>query len=310
MRYRIRHLTRYTYDDPVSVCHNVAHLRPRSTPESEVRAHSLTIDPATPIAHRVDYFGNPIACFSIPERHQSMSLEATSEIELRPRPLPDPSQTLPWESVRAGLELRSFGDWLDGAQYLFDTRLATRSEALAAFARPCFPPGRPIFEAALELNRRVKERIEYVPRSTDVDTTAIQALELRRGVCQDLAHVFAASMRSIGLPARYVSGYLRTRPAPGQQLRRGADQSHAWVSVYLGDAGWVDLDPTNDMVVRDEHVLLGWGRDYRDVAPLLGVYLGGSRQTLHVEVDVAPVASDSRAEATAAPPSHPTSNLR
>lgn len=288
-RYRVRHLTRYKYDDPVSVCHNVAHLRPRSTAESHVRSHVMRIDPETRFESRTDYFGNPIACFSIPERHQAMSLEAVSEVEILPRPLPDPPNTIPWERVRAGLEQRAFPDWLDATQFLFDTKLVTRSPDLAAFARPSFAAGKPIFEAALDLNRRIKQQIKYVPRSTDVDTTAIQALELGRGVCQDLAHIFAGSMRSIGLPARYVSGYLRTRPAPGQPIRLGADESHAWVSVYLGDAGWVDLDPTNDLIVRDEHVLLGWGRDYRDVAPLLGIYLGGTNQTLHVEVDVTPV---------------------
>lgn len=288
-RYRVRHLTRYTYDEPVSVCHNVAHLRPRSTAESVVRSHVMRIEPATRFESRTDYFGNPIACFSIPERHQAMSLEAVSEVEILPRPSPDPRDTLPWERVRQGIEQRAFPDWLEAAQFLFDTKLVTRSGDLAAFARPSFAPGRPIFEAALDLNRRIKATIAYVPRSTDVDTTAIQALELRRGVCQDLAHIFAGAMRSIGLPARYVSGYLRTRPAPGQPIRLGSDESHAWVSVYLGNAGWVDLDPTNDLVVRDEHVLLGWGRDYRDVAPLLGIYLGGKNQTLHVEVDVTPI---------------------
>jgi transglutaminase-like putative cysteine protease len=247
------------------------------------------IDPATRFDHRTDYFGNPIACFSIPERHQAMSLEAISEVEVVPRALPEATATLPWERVRQGLEQRSFSDWLEATQFLFDTKLVMRGPELAAFARRSFAAGRPIFEAALDLNRRIKEQIAYVPRSTDVDTTAIQALELRRGVCQDLAHIFAGAMRSIGLPARYVSGYLRTRPAPGQPIRLGADESHAWVSVYLGDAGWVELDPTNDLVVRDEHVLLGWGRDYRDVAPLLGIYLGGRNQSLQVEVDVTPL---------------------
>lgn len=288
-RYRVRHLTRYAYDEPVSVCHNVAHLRPRATEESLVLSHSLRLEPATHVEHRTDYFGNPIACFSIPERHQTMSLEAISEVRVLPRPLPDPEDTLVWERVRQGLEQRAFPDWLDATQFLFDTKLVTRGPELASFARASFLRGRPIFDAAVDLNHRIKRQIEYVPRSTDVDTTAIQALELRRGVCQDLAHIFAGAMRSIGLPARYVSGYLRTRPAPGQPIRLGADESHAWVSVYLGDAGWVDLDPTNDLIVREEHVLLGWGRDYRDVAPLLGIYLGGRNQTLHVEVDVTPL---------------------
>jgi transglutaminase-like putative cysteine protease len=257
--------------------------------ESIVRSYTLRIEPATHVENRTDYFGNPIACFSIPERHQAMSLEAISEVQILPRTLPDPGQTLPWERVREGLRQRAFPDWLEATQFLFDSKLVMRGADLAAFARGSFSPGRPILEAALDLNRRIHEQIAYVPRSTDVETTAIQALELQRGVCQDLAHIFAGAVRSIGLPARYVSGYLRTRPAPGQPIRVGADESHAWVSVYLGDAGWVDLDPTNDLVVREEHVLLGWGRDYRDVAPLLGIYLGGKNQTLHVEVDVTPV---------------------
>lgn len=288
-RYRITHSTTYDYSEPVSLCQNVAHLTPRACPRQAAEGSVLTIapDPAV-IEERVDYFGNPVTYFTIQESHKELTVTVSHTITVGPEAPPDPAETPAWEAVRDRLPHDRSAAWLDAYQFAFDSRYAPAEDRFAGFAAGSFPPGRPILAGALDLTRRIHAGFAYDPRATTLATPVGEVFENRRGVCQDFAHVQLACLRSLGLAARYVSGYISTVPPPGRPRLVGADATHAWVSVFCGDAGWVDLDPTNDQVPGDRHVLLAWGRDYDDVSPLKGVILGGGRHTVRVAVDVRP----------------------
>ena len=289
MRYRITHATNYHYSAPVSLCQNVAHLVPRTCRGQQAEKSVLTItpDPAV-LEDRVDFFGNPVTYFTIQERHREMTVSVSHRVEVKPEPLP-PAHTSPaWEAVRDRLPRDGDPAWLDAYQHCFDSRYVSADPRYAAFAAAWFTPGRPIIEAALDLTRHIHATFVYDPRATNLTTPVAEVFEHRRGVCQDFAHLMLASLRSLGLAAHYVSGYLSTTPPPGKPRLVGADATHAWVSVFCGDAGWVDFDPTNNQIPRDRHVLIGWGRDYEDVSPLKGVILGGGKHTIRVSVDVAP----------------------
>ncbi|HJZ60202.1 MAG TPA: transglutaminase family protein, partial [Gemmataceae bacterium] len=244
-------------------------------------------DPAV-IEERVDYFGNPVSYFTIQEQHRELVVSVSHRVSVRPDPIPRLLATPAWEAVRDRLTRDRGPVWLDAYQFAFDSRDAPADVRFAAYAAPSFPPGRPVLEAALDLTRRIHAEFVYDPRATTLATPVAEVFANRRGVCQDFAHVQLACLRSIGLAARYISGYLSTVPPPGRPRLVGADASHAWVSVFCGDAGWVDLDPTNNQVPGDRHVLIAWGRDYNDVSPLKGVILGGGQHTVKVAVDVTP----------------------
>jgi transglutaminase-like putative cysteine protease len=201
---------------------------------------------------------------------------------------PDPTQTPPWEEVRDQLARDRSPAWLDAFQFTFDSRYVLAAARYADYAANSFTPGRPILEAALDLTRRIHKAFVYDPRATTLATPVAEVFEKRRGVCQDFAHLMLACLRSLGLAVRYVSGYLSTVPPPGKERLVGADATHAWVSVFCGLGGWIDLDPTNDQIPADRHVLLAWGRDYDDVSPLKGVILGGGQHVVKVSVDVLP----------------------
>jgi transglutaminase-like putative cysteine protease len=195
----------------------------------------------------------------------------------------------PWEKVLEQIQSHSTPADLDSLQFCFDSPRSHRSSEAAAFAQKCFSPGRPIVKSVMDLTSLVFEEFQYDPKATTVTTPVSEVLQQRRGVCQDFAHVQIAMLRSLGLAARYVSGYVRTYPKPGQPRLIGVDASHAWLSVYCGDVGWIDVDPTNNKLVGDEYITLGWGRDYGDVTPLKGVFTGGGKHSLDVSVDVAPL---------------------
>ncbi|MDB5309044.1 MAG: t [Gemmataceae bacterium] len=292
-RYLITHVTTYDYGEAVSLCQNVAHLAPRPChrQRAEQSVLSITPDPAV-IEDRVDYFGNPVSYFTIQEPHRELTVRVTHRVTLQPGAAPDPQATPPWETVRDRLTQDRDAAWLDAYQYVFDSRYAAADARYAAYAAPSFAPGRPILAAALDLTRRVHAEFVYDPRATTIATPVAEVFENRRGVCQDFAHFQLACLRSLGLAARYVSGYLSTVPPPGRPRLVGADATHAWVSLFCGDAGWVDLDPTNDQIPGDRHVLIAWGRDYEDVSPLKGVILGGGRHAVRVAVDVRPEPAD------------------
>jgi transglutaminase-like putative cysteine protease len=294
MLYRISHGTRYSYSKPVLLCHNLGHLTPRSTSIQHCRESRIIVHPVPAVSViRSDFFGNLATYFSIQESHRELRITAEHLVEvLQPVP-PDPLMTTPWEIVRDQLVRDLSTTTLDAYQYIFDSPYIPQSQALLDFALPSFKTNRPILDAVLDLNNRIYSEFKYDPQATTVATPINDVLKLRRGVCQDFAHLMIGCIRSMGLAARYVSGYLRTLPPEGKPRLIGADASHAWISVFIAGFGWIDVDPTNDTLVRDQHILLAWGRDFEDVSPIKGVILGGGSHSVHVSVDVEAVEAES-----------------
>lgn len=291
MRYQVIHRTTYLYESPVTVCHHHARLEPRLLPGQACPWHELTIHPA-PLerAKRADAYGNACVYFEIEVPHQKLEVIARSLVELRPPPALDPEQTPPWEDVRDACLGNSPGPSTAAGEFVFASPLIPTGESFAEYARPSFPPRQPVLAGVSDLNRRLHEDFVFDPSATDLTTPVAEVLATRRGVCQDFAQVMIACLRSLGLPARYVSGYLETQPPPGQPKLIGADASHAWVAAYCGETcGWVDADPTNHVLPSDRHITVAWGRDFSDVSPLRGVTLGAGAHRLEVAVDVLPL---------------------
>jgi transglutaminase-like putative cysteine protease len=243
----------------------------------------------TTSAHRTDFFGNQFVAFSIEENHRQLRITATCRVALQPFELPRLDELETWESVAGGVSAQTDPHWLEAWPFLCDSPRIARKATFASYARESFPSGRSALDAVQDLTARIHRDFKYDTNATDVRTSTDDAFRLQKGVCQDFAHIEIACLRSMGIPARYVSGYLRTVPPPGKERLIGADQSHAWISAYCGRAGWIDFDPTNNSVVSADHVPLAYGRDYTDVAPLRGVFLGGGSHILKVSVDVMPV---------------------
>lgn len=290
MKYRVLHKTTYRYTEMVSLCHNEIHLAPRNYTQQTCHYSHLQISPQPSVlTERRDYFGNTAAIFAIQDRHQKLEIIAESKVDVLVSNAPAASMTPAWEDVRDTLAGKDATRHLDATQYLHESHYAKHNDDIAAYARVSFPPGRPILEGGLDLTRRIHTDWIYDSKATTASTSVAQSFELRRGVCQDFAHIEIACLRSLGLAARYVSGYLLTLPPPGKERLVGADASHAWLAMYCPGFGWIDLDPTNNLVPSDKHVLVAWGRDYADVCPVKGVILGGGHHTIHVSVDVAPI---------------------
>ncbi len=282
MIYRLRHVTTYDYAQPVDLAAHLLLLTPRSLPCQRVARATLGVSPKpSHVTKAPDHFGNQATRVFLDVPHDRFEVVAEALVEVAFPPPPPTGTTLPWEAVAAAAPRGC------GAEFLFASPLAPLVPAATGYAAASFPPGRPVLAGLLDLMARIRRDFAYSPGVTGPHTQVAEVLEGRSGVCQDFAHVMIAGLRGLGLPARYVSGYVRTRPPPGGVARRGADQSHAWVGAWLGPGmGWVGLDPTNDIVVRDEHVVLAWGRDFADVSPLRGVILGGGEHELHVAVDL------------------------
>jgi transglutaminase-like putative cysteine protease len=290
MRYNIRHTTLYSYTDPVPVCHNLVHLAPRDTAAQSCREHRLAIDPQPSVrAKRRDYFGNDLEFFSIQEAHAGLSVTAMSLVDVASPVLKVGVKTPAWEDVAAEIPANSRAPGLAVFLLSLPSPRIRLSAALAEYARPSFLERRPIFDAVRDFTSRIHSDFEFDAKATTVSTPPEELLTLRRGVCQDFAHLQIACLRSLGLAARYVSGYVATNPPPGMPRLAGADASHAWVSAFCGPLGWVDFDPTNDAVVGDQHITIGWGRDYSDVCPIQGVFVGGGQHSMRVGVDVIPL---------------------
>ncbi len=289
--FRVSHRTTYEYGGPVEQSYNEAHLRPRATDRQQCRWHTLEIDPE-PVSRSeyLDAFGNAVTVFVVAGGFQRLSVTATSEVSVHRSSLPTAS--LPWESAQWLLDIDRQAISRDARQYRAPSRLVPVSPDLAEYALASFGAGRPLIEAVVDLAGRIHRDFVYEPGFTSVTTPVLDVLAFRRGVCQDFAHLAVGCVRSMGLAARYVSGYIETIPPEGQQRILGADASHAWFSVYLPGSGWIDVDPTNDQVVSDSYVTTAWGRDYWDVSPLRGsVEGGGASHTLDVAVDVTAVAA-------------------
>jgi transglutaminase-like putative cysteine protease len=240
---------------------------------------------------RVDYFGNLVSLFTVREPHKELVVEARSEVVMNGKGSPWPHESPAWEEVTDSLPNERTHEGLEAYQFVFESPRIRKREEFASYARESFTPGRPMLEALLDLTACIHRDFRFDSKSTNVRTPAEEVFRKRRGVCQDFAHVQIACLRSLNLAARYVSGYLRTYPPPGQPRLVGADASHAWVSVYCPGAGWFDVDPTNNVVPSEGHVTLAWGRDYGDVSPLRGLILGGGAHTVKVAVDVEPIES-------------------
>jgi len=297
MLYDVRHRTTYRYSQPVSISHHVLHLMPRPSARQIVHASQLSLDPAPTLrSDAKDYFDNPVAYLTLQDQHETLTIEARSRVEVVAPADHPPQGTTPWDHVFAQLESSASREALDVLQFAFDSPFTRATADVAAYARESFVPGRPILEAALDLTGRIFRDFRYESGTTSVSTPVDEVFRSRHGVCQDFAHLELACLRALALPARYVSGYLLTRPPPGQPRRIGADASHAWLAVWCPQAGWVDLDPTNDTIARDEHVTLAWGRDYGDISPINGVIFGGGEHTIDVAVDVIPVDASSEQE--------------
>ena len=288
MNYRIVHHTRYQYEEPVSLCHNQARLTPRSFFNQTRLRGDIAIDPQpATFCEREDFFGNRTVYFSIEQSHDALSVTAESDVHIAARPLS--SNAMAWDAARHILESATDPALLDARQFLLDSPMVAKSPALARYATPSFPKGRPLIDAVCDLISRIHRDFDYVPGFTTVSTPLSDVLKHRKGVCQDFAHLGIGCLRAMGLPARYVSGYLETLPPPGKARLIGADASHAWLSAFLPTCGWIDFDPTNDLMPEDRHITVAWGRDFADVTPLKGVVLGNGQHTLAVSVAVEPL---------------------
>jgi transglutaminase-like putative cysteine protease len=288
MIFDVSHRTAYAYRKPVLQSQHVLHLAPREGPRQRLLRHTLLVEPApSACVERLDYFGNGTAILSVDDEHCELVIHARSTVEVRAPELPILALSAPWEQVasRALCNNREFD--VSVLQFVSASRHTHVSAEVFAYARPSFPPNRPILEAALDLTRRIYAGFTFDSTATDISTPVSHVLQERRGVCQDFAHLAIACLRALGLPARYVSGYLLTFPPPGMEKLKGADASHAWISAWAPEVGWVDFDPTNGVIPTEEHITVAYGRDYDDVSPVSGVLLGGSRQTMSVAVDVA-----------------------
>ncbi|MGE0759161.1 MAG: transglutaminase N-terminal domain-containing protein [Pirellulaceae bacterium] len=290
MKYKVTHTTTYEYTAMVSVSQNIARLTPRPTPLQTCSYHRLQVTPPPQqTGKRTDYFGNSVATFTILQAHRRMAVTAVSKVAVVGRPPSGYEASLPWDRVRDSLAVDHTRAGLDAHQFCFPSPHVPASAALGEYARASFPPGRPLVEAILDLTMRIHSDFKYDPAATTVSTPIDEVFQRRRGVCQDLAHVQIGCLRALGLAARYVSGYLRTYPPPGKPRLVGADASHAWIAVYGGGLGWIDIDPTNNSLPGDEHITIAWGRDYSDVCPISGMFTGGGQHSMVVSVDVEPL---------------------
>ena len=300
MLLHVTHETRYEYSPPVETAQHLAHLKPLATGSQTLVSHKLSIEPSpAQRSEQADLYGNTRAFFALEATHDRLVVTAESVVETsQPVLSPAVARELPWEAVRERFRFRKDATFDAASEFVFPSPYVPRHDDFVAYARASFVPGRPAFDVAMDLTERMYADFAYDADSTEINTPAVEALAQRKGVCQDFAHIMIACFRTMGLPARYVSGYLLTQPPPGQPRLVGADASHAWVSVYLpgeddgtgGSPGdWVDFDPTNGRQPGEDYVTLAIGRDYSDVSPMRGVLHGGARHTLRVGVTVQPV---------------------
>jgi transglutaminase-like putative cysteine protease len=296
VKYQIRHETAYAYAADVVHSHHLLHLVPRPTPYQECFEHEISVLPeANRRVDEIDAFGNPVIRIELAQPHRELTVVSQMQIEVHPRPAVPPETTEAWEKVRAAFAYR--GAWpsraeLDAARFRHESPHVRLKQSFTDYSAVCFEPGQPILVCAEKLSTKLHAEIEYVPGVTTISTSATELLETRRGVCQDFAHLMIACLRSRGLPARYVSGYLRTNATVGEGHREivGAGASHAWVSVWSPPYGWIEFDPTNGCFAGTDHIAVAWGRDFGDVSPLRGVILGGADHRLSVTVLVEPIA--------------------
>ena len=291
MKYSLYHTTRYKYSDAVPVCHNIVHLRPREMERQSFSDFQMIVHPEPfDIRESTDSFGNSETYFSIEQAHMGLTITATCNATIHDKPIDvnDSNNHEEWQSIKEQLARPKSAELIDHSQFRFDSPRVKPFPSVREYAQQSFLPDRSVLAACLDLTERIHNDFAYDPRATTVLTPIESVFQDRRGVCQDFAHLQIACLRSLGLACRYVSGYMRTYPPPGKERLMGCDASHAWVSVYCGNAGWIDFDPTNNVIPNDDYITLAWGRDYSDVCPIRGVILGGGNHQMLVSVDVEP----------------------
>lgn len=298
--YRITHKTEYLYKAPASLCYNEVRMLPRAFSHTLFTQECLDayalVEPVWGDHHeRVDFFGNRVLFYAIRQPHEAMTILVNSQVRITPQPGTNGQSigaelltqaAITWDAVIDRLRSERSQTILDARQYTMPSPLVPLSAELAAYANPSFTPKRPVIEAVYDLMGRIYREFTFMPGVTTIATPITTVLAERRGVCQDFAHLMIGCLRAKGLAARYVSGYIETLPPPGQEKLQGADASHAWCSVYIPEVGWLDFDPTNHLIPVDQHVTVGWGRDFADVSPLKGVFYGDGRHQLAVSVDM------------------------
>jgi len=279
--FEVIHTTQFSYEAPVTRCLNQVHLTPRTFPGQTVYQSTLVIDPApATFQHRKDYFGNDTATFAVIEQHDKLTATATSLVKVEKRPL-IPKSSLSWEEARDQISAAADDSCLEASEFIYSSPFVPALKDLAPFAAVSFKPGCSLLAAASDLSQRIYKEFKYDPKATSIEAPLGDVLRNKHGVCQDFAHLMIGACRSLRLAARYVSGYVKSGPKV-----QGAQASHAWVSVFVPEIGWVAFDPTNNVMPAENHVTLAWGRDYGDVTPVKGVTLGGGLQTVEVEVYV------------------------
>ncbi|PWU21438.1 MAG: transglutaminase [Verrucomicrobia bacterium] len=285
--YEITHTTIYDYLGDVSVSHHLLRLAPRTYSKQILLDHGLAISPQTAtVEEHPDYFGNPAHFMAVEIPHRQLEIKSHSRVAVLPAFVPDPLETPAWEVVRARCRDDHSGQALEAHEFTYPSPMVEVADEFAEYAVASFPRARPVFDAVTDLLARIHADFTFDTTATTVSTPVMDVFRQRRGVCQDFVHFLIACVRSLGLPARYVSGYLETDPPPGKPKLRGVDASHAWASFYCPSIGWIDVDPTNNCVPSLRHITIGWGRDYSDVPPIRGVLVGSQNQQLRVAVDV------------------------
>ena len=295
VEYQVKHRTTYEYAFPVTLSYHNLHMKPKDwSIYQHISDFAMEIEPQpSDVSERMDFFGNYAQSFSIQELHERLVITTQFDTRIISNPPPTEEMTITCSQVRKALHGDTSFRSLYALQFIYASPMIPYSQKLAAWAEPFFPDKRPFLEGVLELSSVLKREIQFDPEATEINTSVEEFFELKKGVCQDFAHLMIACLRSQDLPARYVSGYILTFPPEGQKRMEGADASHAWVSVYIPGWGWVDIDPTNDLVVDDQHIRLAVGRDYADVSPVKGSVTGGGETQVKVEVTVMPIEKES-----------------
>lgn len=289
MRYLIHHRTVYHYEHHVSYSHHLARLTPTETHLQGYLSSRLSVTPPPDVltSHR-DYFGNSTTFFSLTTPHRSLTVESHSEVSIDARPGPSLDLSPAWETVRDQMHSSIRPDDLAATEFAYPSSLCPANADLASYASQSFRPGAAVLEATTDLTHRIHRDFKFDDTATTVSTPVMETFKKRAGVCQDFAHLQISCLRSLGLPACYISGYLRTDPPPGKPRLIGADFSHAWIGIYVPDLGWTEFDATNDVLPTSQHIRLARGRDYHDICPIRGTVFGGGTQTLQIGVTVTP----------------------
>lgn len=287
MLYSVEHTTKYQYHEQVSLCHNIAALTPRNTDKQTCKSFNIIISPLPEVLEEhVDFFGNKLYYFVIEQEHEELTVTVRSQVEKITSPDVQPSYPdQSWEIVRDIL-LVSTGEFMEEKQFTHPTEITATTPEIKSYAERSFTTSKPLFEAVYDLIKRIYTDFKFTPGFTTVSTPLSVVMKERKGVCQDFAHLAISCIHSMGLPARYVSGYLETLAPAGKEKLTGVDASHAWISVFIPGMGWMDFDPTNNQLATEQYITIGWGRDYFDIIPLKGVIMSSSSHELTVSVDV------------------------